>query len=111
MTYDQELARRVRRLLEGRPGYEEKKMFGGIGFLINGTVACGVLREELIVRTGTPEYACAVHLPHVRQFDFTCGPMPDWVMVGPGGTRTDEELAAWVESGVCFARTPPRPRE
>lgn len=55
MIYDQELVRRVRKLLDGLPGYEEKNMFGGLVFLIDGTVACGVLREELIVRTGPPK--------------------------------------------------------
>lgn len=107
MAYQLDLARRVRKLLKGLPGYEEKKMFGGLGFFVYGNMACGVLGDDLIVRTGPPEFACALHLPHARLFDFTCGPMPGWMLVDSGGTRTDAELAAWVESGAGFARTMP----
>lgn len=107
MAYDQDLAGRVRELLSGQAGYTEKMMFGGIAFLVNGNMACGVLREELIVRTGPAAYARALQLPHVRPFDLTCRPMPGWVMVAPAATRKDGELASWVAAGAGFAGTLP----
>jgi TfoX/Sxy family transcriptional regulator of competence genes len=108
MAYDQDQARRVQGLLNECPGYQEKKMFGGVGFFIHGNLACGILREDLIVRTGPAEYAGALRSPHARPFDLTCRPMPGWLLIDRAGTRTDAELTAWVELGVGFARTLPR---
>lgn len=71
MTYDKGLAQRVTELLEEKPGFNEKKMFGGVCYLLNGNMACGVLNEDLIVRVGPEKYEDLLKLPHTRKFDFT----------------------------------------
>ena len=69
MAYDEGLAQRVREAIGKQPGYEEKKMFGGIGFLIRGNMACGVIREDLIVRVGADKYTDSLLKPHVELFE------------------------------------------
>jgi len=107
MAYDQGLAQRVRELLEELPGYQEKKMFGGICFLIYGNMACGIIKDDLIVRVGPVAYAEALHQLEARPFDLTGKVMTGWVMVGPEGCEGDDELGDWVEKGANFARTLP----
>jgi len=107
MAYDEGLAQRVREELIHKPGYEEKKMFGGIGFMLLGNMACGVISEDLIVRVGPDRYDESLAEPHVKEFDMTGRPMTGWVVVSPEGTRADEDLLSWVECGVAFASTLP----
>jgi hypothetical protein len=107
MAYDQGLAQRVRDLLEELPGYAEKKMFGGLAFLLYGNMSCGIRGEKLIVRVGPEAYRPALREEHVRPFDITGRPLTGWVMIAPAGCEADPELAAWVEKGVAFARTLP----
>lgn len=107
MAYDQGLAQRVRELLEELPGYQEKKMFGGICFLIFGNMACGIIKDDLIVRVGPTAYAEALRRPKTRPFDLTGRVMTGWVMVTPEGCEDDDELGDWVEKGASFARTLP----
>lgn len=71
MAYDEGLAQHVREVLSDCMGYEEKKMFGGIGFLLHGNMACGVIREDLIVRVGAENYSEALLQPDVELFDLT----------------------------------------
>jgi len=107
MAYDQGLAQRVRELLEELPGYQEKKMFGGICFLIYGNMACGIIKDDLIVRVGPTAYTEALRQPEAHPFDLTGRPMSGWVMVTPEGCESDDELGDWVEKGTRFARTLP----
>jgi TfoX/Sxy family transcriptional regulator of competence genes len=107
MTYDEMLATRIRLALGPLPELEEKKMFGGIGFLVNGNMACGVHKNDLIVRVGAASYEEALSLPHTRPFDMTGRPMAGWVMVEPEGCETEADLKAWVEQGLAFARSLP----
>ena len=111
MPYDEGLAERVRELLEERPDLSERKMFGGIGFMLGGNMCCGVLGDELVVRLSAEEGEAALAEPHVRPFDFTGKPMKKMVYVDPEGTVTDEDLAAWVEAGADYASSlPPKPQ-
>ena len=71
MAYDQGVAQRVREILGDEPGYDEKKMFGGICFLLHGNMACGIINDDLIVRVGPDRYQAALGLPHTREFDVT----------------------------------------
>jgi len=103
MPFDQNLADRLRVLLLPRGGYDEKRMFGGIGFLLHGHMACGIVRDRLIVRVGAKAYAEALTLPHVTPFDLTGRPMTGWVQVAPEGWRRQTDLAAWVERGAACA--------
>ncbi len=107
MAYDEGLAQRVHELLEGRTGLEEKKMFGGVGYMLKGNMACGVLNDDLIVRVGPEAGEAALAEPHTRVFDITGRAMKGWVMVSPSGYASDKALAAWVEKGVAFALSLP----
>jgi TfoX/Sxy family transcriptional regulator of competence genes len=107
MAYDEGLAQRVREVLEEQPGFDEKKMFGGICFLLQGTMACGILNDEIIVRVGTEYYEDLMKLPHARKFDFTGRPMKGWVMVSYEGLESDDDLREWVHRGVDYALSLP----
>jgi hypothetical protein len=106
VPFDEKLAARVRAALAGRD-VVEKKMFGGIAFLLAGNMCVGVIRDDLIVRTFPEDGVAALEEPHVREFDLTGRVMTGWILVGPGGTGDDEGLRAWVERGVRFASTLP----
>ena len=107
MAYDTELAKRVTAMMAGMAGFHEKKMFGGIGYLLDGNMACGVLKGHLIVRVGAEQQAACLARPHTRPFDVTGRPMQGWVMVSADGCRSDADLAAWIERGVSVARSLP----
>lgn len=109
MPYDEDLGLRIQKLLTGRPGLEQKKMFGGMGFLLYGNMACGVHKESLIVRVGPERYQSALDQPHTGVFDMTGRPMTGWIKVNAPGFDTDKALSAWVELGCEFAlRLPPK---
>jgi len=105
MAYDRGLAERIRELLAEQPGYAERKMFGGLGFLLHGNMTCGVINDALIVRVGLPDSALA--LPHTRVFDITGRAMKGWIMVSGAGYETDDDLAGWIRRGNAFALTLP----
>ena len=107
MAYDEGLAERAREVLVDLPGFVEKKMFGGIGFMLRGNMACGVNGDELIVRVGPANYEQALGKPHTRPFDMTGRPMRGWVMVAPAGLESDTGLEEWVQQGVEFALSLP----
>jgi TfoX/Sxy family transcriptional regulator of competence genes len=107
MAYDEGLAQRVREKLSELPGYVERKMFGGVGFMLRGNMACGVNGADLIVRVGPEGYRDALAEPHTGPFDMTGRPMKGWVVVTAAGYEADEDLRAWVERGVEFALSLP----
>jgi TfoX/Sxy family transcriptional regulator of competence genes len=107
MAYDEVLAGRMRSNLERYPEIVEKKMFGGIGFLLHGNMACGVNKGDLIIRVGPDSYAQALEQPHTRPFDMTGKPMTGWIVVEPQGYREDEDLASWIDHGINYAQTLP----
>ena len=107
MAYSESLAARIRQLLAGRKDIVEKKMFGGVGFLLSGNMLVGVWQDSLIVRLGPAGAEAALAQPHVREFDITGRPMKGWVMVEPDGMETDGQLADWVERAVAFVSTLP----
>ena len=107
MAYDEVLAERVRRALAGRNDLSEKKMFGGIAFMLHGNMSCGVEKYQLMVRVGPERHEEALAQPHARPMDFTGRPMRGMVYVTPEGCRTDEALKRWVEQGLNFAATLP----
>jgi len=107
MAYDEALAERIRAALPDVPGLTEKKMFGGIGFLVHGNMACGVSRNDLMVRISPDAYDAALAKPHVRVFDMTGRPMKGWVVVDAAGVQSMEDLQSWVRQGVAFAQSLP----
>jgi len=104
---DEILAQRIRPLLAGLLGFVEKRMFGGMGFLVQGNMAVGVHKGELIVRVGPDRHGEALARPHARQFDVTGRPMQGWVMVAQLGFAADADLGQWVQWGVEYALTLP----
>lgn len=107
MAYDEGLAERVRGLLTDVPGVTEKRMFGGLAFMVQGNMACGVVGGELMVRVGPAAYREALARPHARVMDFTGRPLQGMVYVGVRGVATDHDLAGWVERGASFAASLP----
>lgn len=107
MAYSEALAERIRQPLSQRRNIEEKKMFGGVGFLLNGNMLVGVWKDSLIVRLGPDEGEAALREAHVQAFDITGRPMKGWVLVEPQGVEDDEQLAGWIERAVKFVATLP----
>ena len=107
MAFDESLAQRIRDALARKKNIEAKKMFGGIGFLLNGNLLVGVWKESLVVRLGKDEGEEALWEPHVKEFDITGRPMKGWVLVEPEGIEDDERLRGWIERATKFVRTLP----
>jgi TfoX/Sxy family transcriptional regulator of competence genes len=107
MPFDESLAARIRDALARKKNIEEKKMFGGIGYLLNGNMLVGVWKTSLIVRLGPDAYDDALLEPHVREFDITGKPMKGWVLVEPEGVEDDDQLKEWIERAVKFVKTLP----
>lgn len=106
MPYDEGLAARVRAEFARKKNTVEKKMFGGVGWLLNGNMCIGVWKQWLIARLGD-EYLDALRDPNVREFDITGKAMKGWLMVGPAGVASDEELRDWVKRCIAFVRKLP----
>lgn len=108
MAYNLELAKRIAAEVQGL-SIAAKKMFGGMGYMLNGNMACGILGEDLIVRVGIEEYDAFLKQAHVKIFTMKGSPKPmkGWIMVEPAGCQTDEQLGAWIKLGVEFASTLP----
>lgn len=103
MAFSEKLAGRVRTLLAGHRGVSEKRMFGGIAFLLRGNMCCGVHGEDLMVRLAPEETEKALSRPGVRVFDLTGRPMTGWILVGPHGTASAAALRKWVGIAEAFA--------
>ena|ERR1035438_6415219 len=97
MAFNETLAERIRQRLVRRKNIEEKKMFGGIVFFLNGNMLVGVWKESLIVRLGQDQGEEALLEPHVKEFDITGRPMKNWVLVEPEGIESDEALKEWIQ--------------
>lgn len=110
MAFDEKLAERVRRILAARSDVEERRMFGGLAFLVRGHMAVGVESRRLMVRVGPEAYEAALALRHAREMDFTGRPLKGFVYVDPEGVATARPLAAWVARGVAFAEGQPAKR-
>ena len=108
MSYNAALADRMRSLLLPRPGVIEKNMFGGIGFLLNGNMCCGIWKDLLVIRLDKDDAGKALQQKHVRPMDITGKPMRGWLFVEVMGYKNDEDLVKWVERAVGFASGLPR---
>ena len=107
MAYDEGLAERLKDILIDTPNLEEKKMFGGLAFMLNDHMFVGIIGENLMARVGPDNYEMALRKPYVTPMDFTGRPMKGYVYVQPGGIEEDEELTYWVEVCAAFAKTLP----
>jgi TfoX/Sxy family transcriptional regulator of competence genes len=107
MAFDEGLGQRLRERLAGTGEVTERRMFGGLSFLVDGNLCVGVMGERLIARVGPDATAAALERPGSRLFDFTGRPMKGWVTVGPGALEDDDALAGWVELALAYVRTLP----
>lgn len=107
MAYDETVAARLREGLIGVPRVAEKKMFGGLAFLVNGHMCCGVVGDELMIRVGPEAYDKALAQPHAREMDFTGKAMRGFVYVGRAGFHREGALRAWIDRGLSFVTTLP----
>ena len=108
MAFDEQLATSVRNELARRPGLVEKKMFGGVAFLVIGNMSVGIHGKELIVRIAPDATEAALKEPGVRIFDITGRPMKGWLLVGGAALKDPASLAKWVRRGVDFAASLPK---
>ena len=107
MAFDEGLGERVRTLFDGAPDVTERRMFGGLAFMVAGNMACGIIGDDLLVRVGRADHDAVLALPHARQMDVTGRPMRGFVVVDAEGIAEDDDLADWVDRGVDVARALP----
>jgi len=107
MAYDERLAGRVRRALAPRRDVVEKKMFGGVCFMVAGHMCCGIVSDRLMIRLGPEQANSLLGTPHVSPMDFTGKPLRGFIYVGPKGIASSATLRKWVSRAVQFAESDP----
>ncbi len=104
---DEVLIARIRPILKHHKGYSEKKMFGGVCFMINGNMCAGPWKGSLIVRLDKQNHAETQSEPHVKPMDITGKVMRGWALVEPPGISSDHALKVWLQRAVKFAQSLP----
>jgi TfoX/Sxy family transcriptional regulator of competence genes len=107
MPYDEGLAERIRELFQSRRDVVEKKMFGGLCFMVSGHLCCGIVKETLMLRVGPDNYQQCLARKHAREMDFTGKAMKGMVYVAPAGIESDTALAEWVGISTTFVKSLP----
>ena len=107
MPFDETIAQRIRDILAEACPAKERRMFGGLAFMVNGHMCCGVVGEEIVVRVGAEEHDEALSQPHARAMDFTGRPMKGFVYVGPAGYLNKAALKMWIQRGLNFVMSLP----
>lgn len=107
MAYNEALAARLRKLLDGEGPISERKMFGGLAFMLAGTMVCGVMGDEMMARVGPERYDTALATPGARPMDFTGRPMKGMVTITGVVLATDEGLRGWLDQALDYARSLP----
>ena len=107
MAYNERLADAVRAALATQRGVSEKRMFGGLTFLVDEHTCCGIVGDELMARVGPRHYTAALTKRHAREMDFTGRPLKGYVYVAQEGLQTRQAIRAWVERGATFASSLP----
>jgi TfoX/Sxy family transcriptional regulator of competence genes len=105
MAYSTTLAARIRARMSDTDGLSEKKMFGGIAFLVHGKMCVGVIGEDLCARVGTADFGVLSEEPGARPMDFTGRPMKGWLFVGSGAVSDDNQLQTWIDRCHRFVTT------
>ncbi len=107
MAYDEGLAQRIREQLQERTDVEEKKMFGGLCFMVSNHMCCGIMNDTLLARVGPERYDDSLTKSHVSQMDFTGKPMEGFVVVEAQGLSSEGELADWINTCLNFVKSLP----
>lgn len=97
MPFDEGMAKRLREIFEGRDDVVEKKMFGGIAFMHENIMCCGIVTDTLMARVGPDNYQSTLARPHAREMDFTGKALKGFVYVGPAGFADDVNRRRWAE--------------
>ena len=108
MAYNEAMAERIRKLLARRKGLAERKMFGGIAFMLNGNMCCGVVDDRIVLRLGKDGSDAALKEPHIEIMDFTGRPIRSMVYLGPGACAREVELKQWLDRSVKFTSSLPK---
>ncbi len=103
MAYDEKLAERIRHAFKGRRDIAERKMFGGLAFLLQGRMCCGIVGDDLTGRVSADEFDAVMRGRHVRPMDFTGKPLRGFAYVSPPGFRTATALRTWLSRGERVA--------
>jgi len=107
MAFDEGLAERLRDLLGHHNNVSERKMFGGLAFMLDGHMFVGILGDRLMARVGPAGYADALRRPHVSEMDFTGKPMKGYVYIAPEGFESDQDMENWVTLCAKFVSSLP----
>src|SRR5438128_1809083 len=109
MAYDEKLAARITGLLKSQKGVVEKKMFGGIAFMLKDKMFCGIIKDDLMVRVLEDKFDELLKKPSAREMDFAGRPMRGFLYVSPAGIKTDKQLNSWIELGIEYVdKSPPK---
>jgi TfoX/Sxy family transcriptional regulator of competence genes len=108
MAFDERLAERIRKRLGKRKELAEKKMFGGVAFLLNGNMCVGVHKQDLIVRLDPEDTDSALTEPDTRVFDLSGRPMKGWILVESSGLKDEKTLGKWISISVDYALSLPK---
>ena len=108
MAYDEKLAERLSSLVKKRKGFSQKKMFGGVAFLLNGNMCFGVHKNSLVLRMDEESAIKALRRKHTKIFDITGRPMKGWIMVSKNGVKTKDSLENWTSLAIKFVKTLPK---
>jgi TfoX/Sxy family transcriptional regulator of competence genes len=108
MAYDVELADRIRESTQGQPGLSEKKMFGGLAFLVDGNMAVAASGQGgLLLRVDPADADTLTARPHVERFEMRGRAMDGWLHVGAEAVADDDDLRHWADIGLRYARSLP----
>ena len=107
MAYNEDIDDRIRKVISKWKDTDAKKMFGGVCYLLNGNMVCGVYKDFLILRLGEEKSKDALEQPYTRPFDITGRPMKGWVMVQGEGFQSEDKLKAWLKQAMDFVKTLP----
>ena len=107
MTFNELTASQIRSALQATPGISERHMFGGIAFMLEGNMCCGVFEDNLVVRVGPDAYDEALSEPHTRPMDFTGRPLRGFIYVAREGFASEASFLRWIHRGMSFVRTLP----
>ncbi|MBY0471541.1 TfoX/Sxy family protein [bacterium] len=105
MAYDEKLAERIRRTIQGKSGFSEKRMFGGLAFMLGDKMCCGVIADRLVARLGPKQSEVALKNIHVSPMDFTGRPLKGYVYIGSLGFKSDAILNTWIQQAIAFTST------
>ena len=107
MAFDEGVAERIREHLMERMDVDEKKMFGGLAFMVSGNMCCGVVDDTLMLRVGADQYETALNKPFAREMDFTGKPLRGFIYVEPAGFAEENDLQEWIEMALQFVTALP----